>query len=111
MESLLGIAGVGRCPGLRNWCTLLLSNQQAGKYISTTELEINRFCTLPLWELVWYLRTQVNDSDLAAYVTIFDLRSYKCRRFIPFLVYALVYPSIANNLVTLATLSTWSASV
>ena len=31
--------------------------------------------------------------------------------FITFLVYALVYPSIASNLTTLDTLNTWSESV
>ena len=64
MESLLGISGVGRCTGLINWCTFWLSNQLAGKYISATELELNRFRPFTLGELVWHLSTQVNDSDL-----------------------------------------------
>ena len=53
----------------------------------------------------------MNDSDLADNITNFEMRRDKRRRFIPFLVYALVYPSIANNLMTLATLSHWSDSV
>ena len=65
-ESLLGSAGVDRCPGLSNWCKFGLTNQQAGKYISATELDINRFWTFPLGDLVWHLSTQVNDSDIAA---------------------------------------------
>ena len=65
MESVLGSAGVVRCPGWSNRYTFVLDNQQAGKYISATELELNRFCPLPLGDLVWYLSTQVNDSDLA----------------------------------------------
>ena len=55
-ESLLRSEGVGK----------LLSNQQDGRYISATELEINRFWPLPFGELVWHLSTQVNYSDLAA---------------------------------------------
>ena len=60
---------------------------------------------------MWHLSTQVNDSDLADYITVFDPRRDKRRRFIPFLVYALVYPIIASNLVTLDTLSPCSESV
>ena len=58
-----------------------------------------------------HLSTQVNDGILAAYITVFESRRGKRRRFIPFLVYDLIYPSIASNLVTLATLSPWSDSV
>ena len=65
-EILLGSSGVGRCPGLSNRCKFLLANQQAGKYISATELELNMFRPLPLGELVWHLRTKVNDNDLDA---------------------------------------------
>ena len=57
---------------------------------------------------MWHLITQVNDSDISADINAFDPRRDKRRHFIPFLVYALVYPSIASNLVTLATLSPWS---
>ena len=54
---------------------------------------------------MWHLSTQVKNSDLAAYITDFDAMRDNFRRFIPFLVYALVYPSIASNIMTLATLS------
>ena len=110
-ESLLGRSGVGRCPGLSNRWKFGLDNQQAGKYISATELEIIRSRHFPLGELLWHLITQVNDSDLADYITVFDLRRDKRRLFIPFLVYALFYPSIASNLVTLDNLIPWSESV
>ena len=50
----------------------------------------------------------MNDSDLATYINVFDPRSGKRRRFIPFMFYALVYLIISSNLVTLATLSPWS---
>ena len=69
------------------------------------------FWPLLFEELVWHLSTQLNDSDLAAYINYFYQRRDKLRRFIPVLVYALVYPSIASNLVTLATLSPWSDSI
>ena len=63
-----------------------LSNQQAGKYISATELDLIRFQYFTLGELVWHLITQVNNRDLDAYITVFDPSRDKCRRFIPFLV-------------------------
>ena len=66
MESLLGSAGVVRCTGLRNRCTFGLAKQQAGKHIPATELDLNRFRPLRLGWLVCHLRTQVNDSDIAA---------------------------------------------
>ena len=50
----------------------------------------------------------MNDSDIYAYITVFDPSRDKRGRFNPFLVYALVYLSIESNLVTLATLSPWS---
>ena len=53
---------------------------------------------------MWHLSTKVNVVDLATYISVFDSSMGKRRRFIPFLVYALVYPSIASNLVTLDTL-------
>ena len=109
-ESLLGSAGVGRCPGWSNRCTFGLANQQAGKYISATKLELNMFRHLPFVELVWHLSTQLNNSDLVAYISVFDPRRGKHRRFVPFLVYTLFYLSIASNLVTLSTLSPWSDS-
>ena len=102
---------MGRCPRLSNMCKSGLANRLAGKYISATEVELIRFWPLPLGGLVWHLRTQVNNSDLATYINVFDLRRDKFRRFTTFLVYALVYPSIASNLVTLATLRPWSESV
>ena len=60
---------------------------------------------------MWHLSKQVDDILLADYMTVFDLRSGKCRIFILFLVYALVYPSIASNLLTLDVLSPWYDSV
>ena len=89
----------------------VLSNQQARRYIPATELEIIRFQPLLLGELVWHLITQVKNSDLAAYLTVFDPRRDKYRHFIPCLVYALVYPRIASNIVALATLNPWYDSV
>ena len=65
----------------------------------------------PSRELVWHLSTLVNDGLLSIYITIFDPMRVKRRRFIPFLVYAQVYLSIASNLVTFATLSPWSDSL
>ena len=97
-----------RCPLLSNWCTFVLTNQQDGKYITATELELIRFWPFPLHDLVWHLSTQVKDSDIAAYITVFDRSKDNCRRFIPFLVYNVVYTSIASNIVTLANLSPWS---
>ena len=54
---------------------------------------------------MWHLSTQVNGGLLATYITVFDLIRGKRRRFIKFLVYALVYPIIYNNLMNLDTLS------
>ena len=82
-----------------------------GSFALATELYLNRFWPLAFKELVCHLSTQVNDIDLAACINVFDPRRGKCSRFVPFLVYSLVYPSIASNLVTLATLSPWSGSV
>ena len=110
-ESLLGSAGVGRCPVLSNRCVFGLANQKSGKYISATELEIIRFRPLPLGELMWQHITKLNGGILAAYITVFDMGRGKCRRFNPFLVYALVYPSIASKLVTLDNLIPWYDSV
>ena len=53
----------------------------------------------------------MNDGDLAAYITVFDPIWGKHRRFIPFLVYDLVYLIIASNLATLDNLSPWYYSV
>ena len=47
----------------------------------------------------------MNDSDLSVYIYVFGLSIGKSRGFITFFVYALVFPIIATNLVTLATLS------
>ena len=53
----------------------------------------------------------MNGGILASWITVFDTRRVKHRRFIHFLVYALVYLSIASNLVTLSILITWYESV
>ena len=58
-----------------------------------------------------YLSTQVNSGLLDVYITVFDLRRGKCRRFIPFLVNAMINPIIASNFVTLDNLSPRSDSV
>ena len=60
---------------------------------------------------MWNLSTQVNDGFIALYITVFDMMRSKRRRFITFLVYALVYTSIASNLATLVNLIPWSDSV
>ena len=60
---------------------------------------------------MWHLSTQLNDIYLDAYITVVDARGGNHRIFIPFLVYDMVYPIIASNIVTLATLSTWPESV
>ena len=60
---------------------------------------------------MWHLSTQVNNGLLAVQINVFDPRRGKSRRFTPFLVYALVYPSIARNLVTLDILIPKSDSV
>ena len=100
-----------RFPFSSNRCTFGLSNQLTGSFSPATELEFNRSWTSPFEELVWHLNTQVNNSLLAAHITVFGPRSKNSRCFIPCLVYALVYPSIASNLVTLDTLSPWSNSL
>ena len=107
-EIIVGSAGVGSCPGLINRCTYGLAKQKSGSHTPATELELIGFWHFPFRDLVWHLSIQVNNGLLADYIAVFDLRRGKSRRFIPFLVYALVYPSISNNLVTLATLSPWS---
>ena len=94
-----------RCPILSNQCTYGLANIISGSFAPATELDLKRFQPSPFRELVWHFSTQMNSSDLAAYISVFDSRSDKCRRFIPFLVYSLVYLGIASNLVTLANLS------
>ena len=60
---------------------------------------------------MWNIITQGNNGLLSSYITVFDLRRVNCRRFIPFLIYALVYLSIASNLVTLDNLSPYPDSV
>ena len=110
-ESLLRRAGVGSCLGVSNHCMFGLANQQAGRFAPATQLELIRFWPFPFGELMWHLITQVNNGDLADQITVFYPRRGKCRRFITFLVYAMVYPSISSNLVTLATLSPWYDSV
>ena len=65
-EILLERTGVGSCHGLSNQCTFGLGNQYSGSYAPTTELEIIMFRPFPFREIVWHLRTKVNDSDVAA---------------------------------------------
>ena len=65
-ESLLGSSVLSRCPGLSNWCTSGLANQQAGRYSPATKLELIRFQPLPLGEIMWHLSTQVNGGIIAA---------------------------------------------
>ena len=110
-ESLLGSSGVGSYTGVSNRCTFVLDNQQIGSYALATELELIRFWPLPFGELVCHLITKMNDSIISSQITVFDPRMSNLRRFIPFLVYTLVYMSITSNLLNLATLSTWSDSV
>ena len=93
------------CTGLNNRCTFGLSNRLDGRFTPATELELNRFRPLAFGELVCHLSTQVNNGLLAAYITVFDLRRGNRRCFIQSLVYDLVYPGSASNLVKLATLS------
>ena len=88
-----------------------MANRLAGSFATATELELNRFRSSPFGELVWHLSTQMNSGLLAAYITVFYLRRDKRRRFITCLVYALVYPSIASNLMTVDNLSTRYDSV
>ena len=102
---------MGSCSGISNRCRLGLSNQLAGRYAPDNELEIIRFFHLHFGEFLWRLIPQVNNGLLDAYITVPDPRRGKRRRLIHFLVYALVYTSIASKLVTLDTLSPWSDSV
>ena len=102
---------MGSCTGLINRCTFGSTNQQAGSYTPATELELIRFRNFPFGDLVWNPSTQVNGDILAAYITVFDPIRGKHRLFIPFLVFVLVYTSIASNLATLDTLSLCSDSV
>ena len=97
--------------GLSNWCTFELTKGSAGRFISCYWVSWIGFGICPSRELVWHLITQVNNGLLAVYITVFDLRRGNRRCIIPFMVYALVYLSIASNLVTLDTLSTKSYSV
>ena len=99
------------CPRLSNQCKFGLANQQARRYAPATELELIRFWRSPFKDLVWHLSTQLNYSNLDAYITVFDPRRGKFRHFIPFLVYDLFYPSIGSNIVNLAFLTSWSDSV
>ena len=105
MESLLGSSGVSSCLGISNTCTLGLANQQAEIYSPTTKLQLIRFWTYTFGEIVWNLSTQVNGGLLAAYITAFDPRRGNHRRFIPFMVYTMVYLNIFSNPVTFYTLS------
>ena len=98
-------------PSLNNRCTFGLANQQAGSYAPATGLELIRFRPLPFGEIMWHLITQVNNGILVSYITIFDVSRGNCMRFIPLLVYALVYQNIASNLMSLDTLYLWSTSV
>ena len=102
---------VCRCSDLRHPCTFGLANRLSGRFSSATELELNLFRPFPFGELVQHLSTQVNNGLLSASITVFYLRRNNRMCFIPFLVYAMVYPIISSNLVTLATLSPGSDSV
>ena len=95
---------------LSNWCTIALVNGLAGIFISCYWVSWIGFCLKPSSELLWHLSTQVNNGPLYVYITVFDPRRGNRRCFIHFLVYALVYRSIASNLVTLGTLSPKSYS-
>ena len=53
----------------------------------------------------------MNGGILASWINVSDTRMVEHRRFIHFLVYALVYLSIASNLVTLSILITWYDSL
>ena len=111
MKGLLGREGVGGCPGLSNRCMCGLDNQQAGSYTPANELELISFWPFPFGGIVWHLSTQVNYGIITFYIIVSDPRRGERRRFILFLVYALVYPIISSNLVTLTNLSIWSDSV
>ena len=78
---------------------------------TTTELDLNSFRPSPFRELVCHLSTQANNGLLDIYIAVFEQRRDKRRCFIPYLVYSLVYTSIASKHVTLATLSPRSDSV
>ena len=60
---------------------------------------------------MWHLSTQLNNGLLDDYIAFFDPGRGRRRFFITCLVYAMVYPSIASNLVNLATLSPRSDSI
>ena len=99
------------CPGLSKRFTFGLDNRLARSFSPATELDLNMFRIFSFGELAWHLSTQVKNGIIAAYINVFEPRRDNHRCFITCLVYALVYPSIYSNLVTLATLSTWSESV
>ena len=95
------------CTIIINGFTFGLANQQYGSYAPANKSELVRFRPFSLGELMWHLIKQVNDGLLDAYINFFEPRRVKHRRFIPFLVYALFYPSNSINLVTLANRSPW----
>ena len=107
-ETVSGISGVGSCTGIIKRCTLGLSNQQTVIYAPATELDIIRFWLFPFRDIMWHLITKVNGGILSVYINVFEPMRGKQRRLTPFLVYALVYPNIASNLVNLYNLSPWS---
>ena len=109
-ESLLVSAVLGSCTGISNQCMLVLANQKSERYSPATELESIRFWSLPFGNLVWHISTQLNDGLIVAYIIVFYPRRGKSRCFIPFMVYALVYPNIYRNLVAFAALSPWCDS-
>ena len=111
METLLGSAGVGSFTGVGKQCAFGFSKQQDGRYALAPELELIIFWPFPFKELMWNLITQVNKDILSDQITVFDPSNGKRRRLILFMVYALVYPSIGSNLVTLDTLSPWYDSI
>ena len=74
-----------------------LANRLDGRFAPDTENDINRFRPSPSGELVWHLITQVNNNLRANYITVFELKWDKHRRFVSCLVYYLVYPSTDSN--------------
>ena len=110
-ESLLGIAGGGSCPGLSNRCIFDWPTNRLGNTFLLLSQSLLGFGLCPQERSCGTSSQQVNDSDIAAQITVFYLRRDNRRRFTPFLVYALIYPIIAIHLMTLATLSPWQDSV
>ena len=110
-QIFLALLFLQQVTSLSNRCTFAFGQPSGWDFIPATDLELNRFRPLPVGELVWHLRTRGNNGLLDAYINIFDPRRGKFSRFIHYLFYSMVYPSISSNLVTLYTLSHWYDSV